>query len=83
MIYLFDYQGLLAAPVEPDEELEPEVLLCGGVVGLLLLFGEVELPVPLLLLLPGELRLPPSLLLVPVPPGEVAPPVDDAGEVPK
>lgn len=74
---------MLAAPVEPDEELELELLLCGGMVELLLLlFGEVELPEPLLLL-PGELRLPPSLLLVPVPPGEVAPPVDDAGDVPK
>ena len=73
---------MLAAPVEPDEELELELPLCGGVVELLLLFGDVELPEPVLLL-PGELRLPPSLLLVPVPPGEVAPPIDDAGDVPK
>jgi len=74
---------LLEEPVEPDEELELEVPLC-GVVELLLLFGEVELPAPLLLL-PGELRLAPdpSLLLELVPPGEVAPPVEDAGEVPK
>lgn len=51
---------------------------------LLLLFGEVELPLPLLLL-PGELRLEPdpSLLLELEPPGEVAPPVEEAGEVPK
>jgi len=73
---------LLAEPVEP--ELELEAPLCGMLELLLLLFGEVELPLPELLL-PGELRLPPdpSLLLVPVPPGEVAPPVEDAGEVPK
>jgi hypothetical protein len=71
---------LLDEPVEP--ELELEVPLCGMLE--LLLFGEVELPVPELLL-PGELRLPPdpSLLLDPVPPGEVAPPVEDAGDVPK
>ena len=60
--------------------LELDVPLCCGVVPLL--FGEVELPDPLLLL-PGELRLPPSLVLELVPPGEVAPPVEDAGEVPK
>ena len=60
--------------------MEPE--LCGLELELLLL-GELEL-VPLLLL--GELNeLEPSLLLELVPPGEVAPPVDDPapGEVPK
>lgn len=72
---------MLDDPVEP--ELELEVPLC-GMLELLLLFGEVELPLPELLL-PGELRLEPapSLLLVPVPPGEVALPVEDAGDVPK
>ena len=61
-----------------DEPVEPEL---GGMVELLLLFGELEL-VPLLLF--GELwKLEPSLLLVPVPPGEVAPPVDDPADVPK
>jgi hypothetical protein len=78
-------QGLLAEPVEPEELLpELEVPLC-GMLELLLLFGEVEeLPLPVLLL-PGELRLPPepSLLLLPMPPGEVAPPVEDEGEAPK
>jgi hypothetical protein len=77
-------------------ELELEVPLCCGklleplLLPLLLLLGEVELPELLLpepvLLLPGELRLPPdpSLpLLVPIPPGEVAPPVEDVDEVPK
>jgi len=63
---------LLEEPV-----LELELLLCGDVV---LLCGEV---VELLLLL-GELEFKPSLLLELVPPGEVAPPVEEEpAEVPK
>jgi len=64
---------LLEDPVVPELELllfgEVE-LLCGDV-ELLLLFGVLK---RLLLL---------SLLLEIVPPGEVAPPVEDPGEVPK